>query len=31
MRRWVGRIPFADVNGTLIRNYNPEKIIAALK
>ena len=24
-------IPFVDVNGTLIRDYNPEKIMAALK
>lgn len=26
-----GGIPFVDVNGTLIRDYNPEKIMAALK
>ena len=24
-------IPFVDVNGTLIRDYSPEKIMAALK
>ncbi|MDY7531015.1 glutaredoxin family protein [Pseudomonas sp. Bout1] len=26
-----GGIPFVDVNGTLIRDYNPEAIMAALK
>lgn len=26
-----GGIPFVDVNGTLIREYSPEKIMAALK
>ena len=26
-----GGIPFVDVNGTLIRDYSPEKIMAALK
>jgi hypothetical protein len=26
-----GGIPFVDVNGTLIRDYAPEKIMAALK
>ena len=26
-----GGIPFVDVNGTLIREYNPEAIMAALK
>ena len=26
-----GGIPFVDVNGTLIRDYNPDAIIAALK
>ena len=25
-----GGIPFVDVNGTLIRDYNPEQIMAAL-
>lgn len=26
-----GGIPFVDVNGTLIRDYNPDAIMAALK
>ena len=26
-----GGIPFVDVNGTLIRDYSPEKIMAALR
>ena len=26
-----GGIPFVDVNGTLIRDYSPEKIMSALK
>ncbi|KAF1032595.1 MAG: hypothetical protein GAK37_00405 [Pseudomonas sp.] len=26
-----GGIPFVDVNGTLIRDYNPQAIMAALK
>jgi len=26
-----GGIPFVAVNGTLIREYSPEKIMAALK
>ena len=26
-----GGIPFVDVNGTLIRDYSPEKIMAALE
>ena len=26
-----GGIPFVDVNGTLIRDYRPEQIMAALK